>query len=617
MKVISTQIFGFLILLFSFNAFGQQTPPSRQWGKTLGSSGWDELQKMRPATGGGYMLGGYSNGDANGEKSENSRGSFDFWIIRTDERGNKIWDKTYGGSGDDKLYDLQETSDGGWILGGISYSNKSGEKSENSRGGYDFWVIKIDISGNLEWDKTIGGKADDKLYSIQQTQDGGYILGGWSASDISGEKSQSNRGIQDYWVVKLDEVGNIIWDKTLGGNNLDELRAVKQTTDGGYILGGWSASDIGDEKSENNRGGNDYWIVKIDGFGNKQWDKTFGGSANDHLPSEGLQLTRDGGYILGGSSFSGKNGDKSEMSRGTPDYWVVKTDALGNKQWDKTIGGYLWDDLRTVHQTADGGYMLGGFSNSRIGYEKSENSYGGNDYWIVKIDSTGRKEGDKIFGGTREDNLLHFLATPDGGYILGGASSSSRDYYDKTQNARGGYDFWIVKLGCPPSALIIPPQASVDLCGKESILLTADASQGVKFQWYKDQQKIAGANTRFYSVTEPGGYRVRVGTNLECSQLSRVISVINSCNDLAASVFTISPNPGRSLVYFEYRTSRDERIKITVFDKTGRVVFSKVESAIKGLNIYHADLSNLINGLYQVQLATDNITLHKKLVMQK
>ncbi|MFN7707223.1 MAG: hypothetical protein ACK5QE_00995, partial [Sphingobacteriia bacterium] len=173
------------------------------------------------------------------------------------------WDKTLGGSSWDELNTLQQTSDGGYILGGISESDSGFEKSQNSRGGSDYWVVKLDASGNKQWDKTLGGGLDDNLWSLQQTADGGYILGGRSSSGVGAEKSEDNRGSLDYWVVKLDATGTKKWDKTLGGDGWDDLWSLQQTDDGGYILGGWSFSDASDEKSENSRGKADCWVVKL------------------------------------------------------------------------------------------------------------------------------------------------------------------------------------------------------------------------------------------------------------------------------------------------------------------------------------------------------------------
>ena len=172
------------------------------------------------------------------------------------------WQNTIGGGLVDVLYSMQQTNDGGYILVGNSSSNISGDKTENSQGGADYWVVKLDSSGTIQWQNTIGGNERDILYSIQQTNDGGYILGGSSLSDISGDKTENSQGGLDYWVVKLDSSGTIQWQNTIGGNGGDRLFSIQQTGDGGYILGGFSNSPISGDKTEDSLG-YDYWVVKL------------------------------------------------------------------------------------------------------------------------------------------------------------------------------------------------------------------------------------------------------------------------------------------------------------------------------------------------------------------
>ena len=173
------------------------------------------------------------------------------------------WQNTIGGSLPDYLNCMQQTSDGGFILAGSSQSGISGDKTEDSQGGSDYWVVKLDAFGNIQWQNSIGGNSDDYLTSIQQTIDGGYILGGYSNSGISGDKTENYQGLYDYWVVKLDATGNIQWQNTIGGNSWDELISIQQTNDGGYILGGHSSSGISGDKTENSQGDYDYWVVKL------------------------------------------------------------------------------------------------------------------------------------------------------------------------------------------------------------------------------------------------------------------------------------------------------------------------------------------------------------------
>ena len=156
----------------------------------------------------------------------------------------KQWDARFGGNGHDRLYSMQQTSDGGYILGGYSYSGISGDKTQVLQGGNDYWIVKVNTNGVKEWDANFGGSGFDLLYSLQQTSDGGYILGGYSNSGISGDKTQVSQGDNDYWIVKVNSSGVKEWDARFGGGSYDQLTSIQQTNDGGYILGGYSNSGI-------------------------------------------------------------------------------------------------------------------------------------------------------------------------------------------------------------------------------------------------------------------------------------------------------------------------------------------------------------------------------------
>lgn len=438
----------FVLVTASFLASGTsslaQTAPAVTWDKTFGGSDDDNLNAIQQTSDGGYIMGGFSTSGISGDKSQASRGNKDFWIVKLNAAGNKVWDKTFGGNNEDHMFALKQTLDGGYILGGKSNSGISGDKTQASKGKEDFWVIKLDASGNKVWDKTFGGSDTDELYALRQTADGGYILGGISLSGIGGDKSQASQGNTDFWVIKLDASGNKTWDRTIGGDNFDGLYALQQTADGGYILGGGSDSGISGNKSQASKGANDYWLVKLNATGTKMWDKTFGGINFEYLTA--LHQTADGGYIIGGSSSSGMGGDKSQAPKGNNDYWVLKLDVNGNKLWDKTIGGSNDDDLYALQQTSDGGYILGGVSTSGMDGDKTQAPRGFSDYWLVKLDASGNKTWDKALGGSNTDIANSLQQTADGGYIVAGFSSSGISG-DKTQASKGKVDFWIVKLG--------------------------------------------------------------------------------------------------------------------------------------------------------------------------
>jgi hypothetical protein len=355
------------------------------------------------------------------------------------------WENTIGGNDTEWVDFIELSKDQNYILGGYSYSNISGDKNENSRGLSDYWFIKIDdTSGNLLWQKTIGGNSIDHLTSAKETTDGGYILGGSSSSGISGEKTQNSRGNDDYWVVKLDENRNIIWDKTYGGTGVDRLTSIIQTTDGGYLIGGSSDSDISAEKTDNSRGNIDIWIIKIDQSGDIMWQKTFGGSNSDWVQS--LIETPDGGYILAGSSHSNISGEKSENSRGLRDFWVLKIDNSGTIIWQKTIGGNNGDYAKSIIATSDGNYIIGGDSSSNISGEKTEKTVNNStDVWLLKINDLGQILWQKDIGAESTEAFADIRMTSDNGFILGIMSYSGISGY-KTEASKGDRDYWTVKL---------------------------------------------------------------------------------------------------------------------------------------------------------------------------
>ena len=276
------------------------------------------------------------------------------------------WDNTIGGSSAETAKSAALTSDGGSILGGISQSGISGDKTGHARGSMDYWIVKLDASGTVQWDKTFGGSGADFFKEVIQTADGGYMVAGHSSSPISGDKTIASKGGNDYWILKLDAGGNIQWQRVFGGASNETMGSVVQTNDGGYMIGGSSESLPGGDKTSPNRGGADYWLLKLNASGNIQWQKTIGGNSHDFLNS--IVLLADGTYICGGFSSSNAFHDKTENTNGAIDIWVVKIDANANIQWQNTIGGdredYIsWSD---IHQTADGGYLLGGSSNSSM-----------------------------------------------------------------------------------------------------------------------------------------------------------------------------------------------------------------------------------------------------------
>lgn len=322
---------------------------------------------------------------------------------------NIEWQRASGGTSDDYPTKVQQTTDGGYIMGGITFSS-DGDVT-GSHGLFEFWIVKLNNNGTLAWQKTLGGSGSDLCYGIQQTTDGGYIAVGWSNSndgDVGG-----NHGNYDYWVVKLDNSGSIQWEKNLGGTSLDQALDVSQTSDGGYIVVGNSHSNNGDVGGNN--GNSDFWVVKLDSTGTIVWEKNYGGSDSEMARS--VQQTPDGGYIVAGYTTS--NDIDVSGNHGAEDFWVIKLSASGVLQWQKTLGGSGEDQAFNVGQTSDGKYLVTGYSNSTDGDITS--NHGMKDFWVVKLDTNGSILWQKTYGGSNEDWGYGAISTSYGANVIVGA----------------------------------------------------------------------------------------------------------------------------------------------------------------------------------------------------
>lgn len=430
------------------------------WEKSLGGKQADYLFDAIPTPDYGFILAGSSLSSKGGSKSEDSKGNYDYWIWKMNENGGLEWQKSYGGLKDDYLQSVSLTNDGGFILAGTSNSSIGGDKRDSDKGETDFWIIKLDAKGNETWQRTIGGSGQEKLHSIRPTKDGGYIIGGTSNSkktpkDKKGKedelgKKEDSRGNLDYWIIKTNSLGDIEWQKTFGGIYIDELQSVEQTKDGGYIIGGYSNSITSGEKIENGYGDNDFWIIKTNSKGEIIWQKTIGGNKDDSLYS--LVQTEDGGFVLGGSSNSDATNSKNKANGKGTDFWIVKLDEIGTIIWQETYDFGKLDVLTSIVDNKDGTYLIGGYAQSekskiqnsgvlsKIGGDKE----GINDYVALKINNKGEELWSKTVGSKGDEALIKLFETRDGGYLFAGTSDgeASRD----KGKAIGNNDFWIVKL---------------------------------------------------------------------------------------------------------------------------------------------------------------------------
>lgn len=409
------------------NFYGQE--PQIEWSKCYGGSGSDRARCIQQTPDGGFIIAGESNLN-NGDIIDN-KGDYDCWILKIDEHGNIQWQKSLGGDKKDVAYSIGITNDEGYIMAGATKSS-NGDVASNF-GDLDFWVVKLTSEGNIQWEKSLGGSGKDEAKSIHQTTDGGYIVAGYTES--SNGHISLNHGESDYWVVKLDTIGNIEWQKTYGGSNTDEANSIQQTADGGYIVAGSTRSD--DWDVENSHYKWDLWILKLDATGEIEWQINAGGDDIDK--AHDAKQTPDGGYIIVGEieSYSGD----ITGNHGLSDCVVIKLDHGGNMEWYKAFGGTNWDRCQCVEPTPSGGYIIAGSTASYNG-DLSE-SHGGYDYWVMELSPLGEILWQKSLGGTGDDKAYCVAKTLEGGFAVCGESNSNNG---NVNDNHGNQDFWIVKF---------------------------------------------------------------------------------------------------------------------------------------------------------------------------
>jgi len=400
----------YLLIISSILAKNETTTSEDGWIKTFGGAGEDVGTSVQETRDGGYIITGSTTSHresiAYSWLIKASRIG-EIWLIKTDSEGNSLWERTFGGLGKDIGFSVQQTEDGGFIVAGATKPHAIGD--------YDIWLIKTDPAGNPEWDRTFGGRGNDWPNAVQETADGGYIITGGTESYGAGfsnaflVKTPRNTNL---WLIKTDSKGNSVWDRTFGGSDFDEGASIQETKDSGYIVTGYTTS--------RGAGGSDIWLVKTDQNGHQLWEKTFGGPGEDVGFS--VREANDLGYIIAGGTESYGNGSK--------DLWLIKTDSNGTEEWEKTFGGPSFDEGLAVQATKDDGYVVAGYTtHHNEGAVRSWllNTADKSRVWLVKTDSKGDMEWNRTFGGEGNDWANAVDITADGGYIITGGTDSTGD----------------------------------------------------------------------------------------------------------------------------------------------------------------------------------------------
>ncbi|UAY52025.1 T9SS type A sorting domain-containing protein [Ferruginibacter albus] len=605
-----------LLLLFFTSLcfdFANSQAPAIQWKKTFGSSWAERAYSTQPTKDGGCIVAGYAN--YNEDDVTGNHGGDDFWVVKLSFAGVIQWQQCYGGSYDDIAYSIQQTTDGGYIIAGSTLSS-DGQVTGFHRNlqnplWEDYWVVKIDSIGELQWQKTLGGTGFDEAYSVAQTLDGGYIVAGVSNS---GDGDFVNGGN----IVKLSSTGEIQWHHYQGGNF---NYSVQQASDGGYIIAGALLGQFS--------------ILKIDSLGYQQWWKFYGGSGPDVANS--VKQTRDGGYIVAGYTQSG---DVTGYHGGSSDAWVIKLDSMGELQWNKALGGSYVDQANSIEQTTDGGYIIAGITNSNdgdaSGYHGTAGAYSNTsgvipDYWVVKISDTGKVQWQKTMGSSYLDYAYDVKQTTDGGYVVVGSTVAQKVNDDDVTGFHlnvslpnaSGYDYWIVKLA---PDVVTPVQlisftAIAQSCNVA--LLNWKTAQEINNKGFDIEQSTDGHT--FYKV----GFEAAKATNnnglvynFNCNNLiygqtyfrlkqididgsfeySSIVSVKNYCT---TSFITIFPNPASNSVHITGLINSTNNIKLT--NESGATIKNWINTPERDF-----DISSLAKGIYFITIENKSYKFSKE-----
>lgn len=370
-----------------------------EWERTYGGDERDATGAVIETSDGGYLLAGATRSFAEGE--------LDAWLIKTDSEGHEVWNQTYGGADYDSANSVIETNDGGYLFAGYTQS------FTDSR--MDAWIVKLNSTGSVEWSRTYGGNELDNARAVVSTNDGGYLFVGRTSS-----YTESNA---DGWAVKLDSVGDVVWQQTYGGDSWDIpiSRALTKTSDGGYLFGGHTRSFPVEGLIQSHEDQIRAWVVKLDSSGNEEWNRAYGTAERTNARS--VIETRDNDYLFAGFTVP----DRAE---GEADGLVVKLDDSGEVIWDQTYHNSEWDWASSVMETDDGGYLFGG---------RTGNTETGDDWilnaWLVKVDAEGEKVWNQVFEENRK-RILSVIGSKNS-YLFAG-DTESFDRFDRNT--------WFVKF---------------------------------------------------------------------------------------------------------------------------------------------------------------------------
>jgi len=607
-------IFLTVLLAAFFVSAAIADPGDTLWTRTYGGTGTDQGYSLQQTTDGGYILAGRTNSFG--------AGGYDMYLVKTDANGDSLWTRTYGGGSDEDGESVVQTTDGGYIVAGWTGRYPY----------YDVYLVKTDANGDTLWTRTYGGSSTDKGWSVQQTTDGGYIIAGYTNSFGAGN--------WDFYLVKTDANGDALWTRTYGGTNADFGKSVQQTTDGGYIVAGFTSSF--------GAGCDDVYLVKTDANGDTLWTRTYGGSETDYALC--VQQTTDGGYIITGFTGSFTGGGN---------VYLVKTDSSGDTLWTRTYGGSVYDEGRSVQQTTDGGYIVGGFTISF--------GAGNWDFYLVKTDANGDSLWTRTYGAGNDDWGYTVQQTSDGGYVFAGETNSfgagDFDFYllkiagesllpDVTieilpngppvivpQGGNFGFtgsltnniedpqvsDAWTMAIG-PQKETYGPFKMRRDVALEPGQTRTADFSQRVAnlaplgfytYIAYCGDYPSTAIDSSFFELEVIEGQFTEAG---EAGWVLTGSFLEGDLTDVPSEFALLSnyPNPFNASTNISFSLAEAGNVSLNVYDITGRLVVTLVDGQMDaGQHVVAWDASSVSSGVYFYKLTTADYSATKSMNLLK
>lgn len=516
---------------------------NKLWARTYGGNNEDEAFAIENTKDGGYIIAGMSN--SNDTNITNPHGNLDYWIVKINKNGNKVWEHAYGGTDNDYGKDIKQTPDGGYLVAGYTYST-NGDVSGNHGNG-DAWVLKLDKTGNIVWKKCYGGSKDDQISKMQLTSDGGCILIGSSGSN-DGDVSGNHGGTIDIWIIKLDVNGSLQWQKCMGGSNDDNGFAIKVTPEGGYVIAGSSGSSDGDLASLPHSFNQDFWLVKLKSDASIEWQKVYGGGGDDVAID--VIVTPPGDYIFSGLTDNILPGD--DPNRKPPNAWFFKCSSDGTPSWQKFIGGNGADYPYAII-TAGNDFAFAGssYSNDR----DITGNHGNYDFIIGKLSLT-----------TLPVILTNFTAQKQHTDVLlqwqTGTELNSKQF--NIQRSSDGQNFTTIGSNAAAGNSNTPKSYSYTDAG-------ADLLKGILY--YRLEQ-VDKDGTKYYSK----------------------VAVIKN---LPSNVFTIMPNPVKSVITIQSKINA-ARATMQLSDMNGKVIYTSNKAISTGY--LQIPAANLAGGNYTLTI---------------